>query len=326
MISFAPPVTSCRSKELCAGGRFFVSIWLAGSIPSLALGGDESARTRFFQHYQPHAQAVQDYYTNVIFDFTSKTYHKNGVIQFYYSKGKFNRSNYLLKGDGKMVYPTGKVLNYSESIGCFNSLYSFDLRPKPGDDYLITDLKIHDAGNKPIFCQLSVPYEDRWMKQTYLEIAQDEKYPIMAFEDCTWKNKPMKALKLKFSFIHQVTKKASATVHCYYFSPADGWICCGHQSYSADNANPDIDEAIYSYEAKKGEPFPVLKRIEEWDKNSREPAKSRLRYEIELSEFHHSSVPFPDSDFKLSAFGLPEPEGLVMVHALGSSEGVVWCE
>jgi len=120
----------------------------------------------------------------------------------------------------------------------------------------------------------------------------------------------MKALKLKFSFIHQVTKKASATVHCYYFSPADGWICCGHQSYSADNANPDIDEAIYSYEAKKGEPFPVLKRIEEWDKNSREPAKSRLRYEIELSEFHHSSVPFPDSDFKLSAFGLPEPEGL----------------
>jgi hypothetical protein len=31
---------------------------------------------------------------------------------------------------------------------------------------------------------------------------------------------------------------------------------------------------------------------------------------MEIDEFHSSPVPFPDSDFRLSAFGLPEPMGV----------------
>lgn len=81
------------------------------------------------------------------------------------------------------------------------------------------------------------------------------------------------------------------------------------KSYVAGGSEREGLEERYLYEAKEGTELPALKRIEEWVYNLQDPSKSRLRSTTEIDEFRRSPVPFPDSDFRLSAFGFPEPMG-----------------
>lgn len=153
------------------------------------------------------------------------------------------------------------------------------------------------------------PYASWEDKKTYLEIAQDPKTRIVEFEDCVWQGRPMKVLECQFSIIHPGTHKPVEVTRFFYFAPNDGWICCGLRGGVSPKTKEYIEE-LYFYEPEQGENLPKLKRMEKWLRNSQNSRQDKLINTTDIVEFRRVPERFPDADFRLSAFGLPEPMGV----------------
>jgi hypothetical protein len=282
-------------------------------IASFALGEDNGLRERFLQAYRPHAKRIRDSYTNVHLKYHFFQDHGDGKSSGWYLDAKLKDFNYLLEGESVTIdNRTKQVLNRGKrSITSQNPLYTFELDPADKGEYVVRKLDIHGERKPARLLVLSAPYADVLKLQTYLEIAQDDTNHIISFEDCIWQTKPAKVLKAQFSYIDPQTKKLTVSpyVNEYFFSPEEGWVCCGRKLYAIDGSKASAYEDRYYYEARSGEELPALKRIEEWYVYPQEPAKTKLAVTTEISEFQRSPVPFPDADFRLSAFGLPEPMG-----------------
>jgi hypothetical protein len=292
-----------------------VAAWISLLAAPLGRGQSEVNRSRFLAEYQPRAALIEQRYSNVFFDLitTGDAGDKQHISQLI---GKFNRRNFLLKNKSyKLVQKdTGKVLNEyeykeGEAVSCRNALYSFALRPGNGGEHVLHDLKIYNVTHETAFCYMTAPYASWEDKRTYLDIAQDPKTQITSFMDCLWQGKPMKVLECKFSIIHPSTHKLVEVSRNFYFAPNDVWICRGLDSGS-DPKNAEYLEEIYFYEPESGQQLPKLKRLEKWLRNKQNPRESKLLSATDITEFRRASEPFPDSDFKLSSFGLPEPMGV----------------
>ena len=262
--------------------------------PSVAPSeGDRELKETFIHLYGPHAEAIQRYYTNVHVKYSFT--HSN---QTKHVEGKYNFRNYLLESRSAFG---------SRSLECRNPRYSFRLHIED-NRVNIMDLTIHDAANEPPLCTLCVPFADPERKLTYLEMAHNEETEFIALRDLIWQNKPVKELQIRFVRIHPVSRKPLRVIQGYFFSPQENWICCGWRSYPPQD--PTYVEEVYYYGPQGGEPFPVPRRIEKWIRNVKNPEKSICLIVTEITDFRRASAPFPDTDFTLSAFGLPEPPGL----------------
>lgn len=98
--------TSWRLRTLAA-----VSIVVFAS--PLVFGDSELYRSRFLKEYQPHADSIQESYSNIIVDFIM-IYNAGTTEQVQHVTGKFNRWHYLLSGKSKQVQKdTQKIRNRS---------------------------------------------------------------------------------------------------------------------------------------------------------------------------------------------------------------------
>lgn len=283
------------------------------SITSAAVGDENILRERFLKQYQPHAKLLEDSYTNIYVKYHFFKDGNNGKSDGWYLDGKYNRLNFFVEGvHATLDNKTNRVISRSnvKSISCRNALYSFDLVSGDNGQYVLSKLDVYEAANTTDLGMLNVPYADVIRKKTYLEIAQDKATQIIGLEDHIWQNKMRWVLKTKFVHIHQQSKKPLEVIVEYYFSPEDTWVCCGKRWYAADGSESKGIEERYYYEAKEGDQLSKLKRLESWLINLRDSSTSELSLTTEISEFRRSSIPFLDSDFKLSAFGLPEPMGI----------------
>jgi hypothetical protein len=285
---------------------WFLAFWSTLWFPPCAWGDDAAVREAFLKHYQQHAASLQNAYENAHVEYTSTSLHGNDKAQIMTVEGKYNLGNYLLTGQSKIVETPGDQDGAlgGKVIECHNPDYSFFLARKD-DRYVITSLELHATTSNHTLCRLCVPFADPDRRKTFLEIAQDEATEFIAFKDCVWQDKPMKELKVEFPRIHPVSQKQIKVLVSYYFSPQDRWVCCGRRFHP--RTDPIYVEEIYFYEPKDGEDFPFLKRLEKWIRDRRDPEKSICRVKTEISTYRRASLPFPDSDFRLTAFGLPEP-------------------
>lgn len=319
MRAFSLWMALSRALVNLAGACTLLGFCIALSVPPSARGEKDLARESFLQQYQPHAKALESAYTNVRVKWRQSNEIEQGKLSVGYIEGKYNRLNYRWNVRGATVdSKTKQVISRDkyDSIDCRNTHYLFHLRRQEGSDqYFLRKINIY-SGHEPVLdvqnslSSFNAPYADYIKKKTYLEVAQDPETHIVKFEDCLWQNKTRKALATRYIFNVPGSKRRADCITVYYFSPEDGWICCGMKSYVADGSEREGLEERYFYEAKEGDRLPALKRIEQWVYNLQDTSKSRLRSTTEIDEFHRSPVPFPDSDFRLSAFGFPEPMGV----------------
>jgi hypothetical protein len=282
-----------------------------------AHGEGEAPRESFLQQYQPHAKTLESAYANVQVKWRQSSEIDRGTLSVGYIDGKYNRLNYCWHIKSATVdSKTKQIISLGEHdlIDCRNAHASFQLRRQDKNhEYSLRKLNIF-SGHEPVLdiqsslSPLNVPYADYIKKKSYLEVAQDPETQIIGFEDCVWQNETKKALTTRFAYFNPGSKKQTDCITVYFFSPEKDWICCGMKSYVADGSAREGLEERYYYE--KDNELPPLKRIEQWVYNLQDSSKSRLRGSTEIDEFHRSSIPFPDSEFTLSAFGLPEPMGV----------------
>src|SRR5436309_1104281 len=71
--------------------------------PSAGFGDDKSARAAFLREYQPHAEAVRQYYTNVKVKYIVHADSGGSNLEVLHVEGKFNHLNYLLTGENTLI-------------------------------------------------------------------------------------------------------------------------------------------------------------------------------------------------------------------------------
>jgi hypothetical protein len=195
-------------------------------------------------------------------------------------------------------------------LQCRNPLYEFNLGKGTANQWVTENLTMFNSGQDTPFCVLNGPYaEPFFRKQTFLEMAADEGVEFFALEDCDWQNKRMKELQVEFTFPSHPERKEVRFRMSYFFSPQDGWICCGRRIHAIKGSAVKQSDTLYFYEQIAGQKYPALKRVEE--RGKQEPDKDKAQYsDVTLITKFERSPPFADGDFRLSAFGLPEPASL----------------
>ncbi len=298
--------------------RCLVSIACTLLLVSRSIGDDHSVRSAFLEQYQPHAQAIQQHYTNIRIKFTRTIDYGNGKGQVDEGEGKYNLLNYVLDGYGKGTNTTKPDIASKghRSIEGRNIRYAFTLLPTDDNQYVLTDLRIQQPGLPAPLLYMTVPFADYFLgRKSYLDMAMDETIEFLEFNDCVWENKPAKELKLRILVRNPPVQAPFHVVAAYYFSPEEGWICRGRQTGWREGKSPTSADKYY-YERQAGQAFPALVRLEDW-------RKGKLFGVTRITEFEHCP-PFPDSDFTLSAFGLPEPVGVEPVVAPSRSRWYLW--
>jgi hypothetical protein len=280
-----------------------------GSLAALTLGlliscpvhaESSNARTQFLEQYQPNAKALQDYYSNVVYKLVHTTVGPENTLVDE-AEGKCALGCYLCTVGGKAIKNnTGETYAHTmQRTEGGNSSYSFTVLRKENGGYAAKDVTLLKKGDQSLFFTASVPFANAFRQMTYLDIARDTDTIFLALEDRVWQNEPVKVLRTEYTDLFK-----NRTTAEYYFSPTNGWLCRGERV--ATTGGSQYVEETYFYESRESEPFPALKRIEQWVHDDKNPAKTRRTNFTEFSEFRHV-VPFPESDFRLTAFGLPEP-------------------
>ena len=284
--------------------EYSACLGVALSLCATALGDAPEVRARFLEEYRPHAGALEDYYGSAELKYTLTQFGpENTLIEEI--QGKYDRGHYLLSTSGKAVKnSSGETYgHYQTPFDGRNPSYYFQLIGKRESGYKVKDLVLAEKGQRPSLCAMTVPFADALLGMTFLEMGEDKGTGFLAWEDRAWRNEPMKVLRVEYIDMHK-----NPTTAEYFFSPKDGWLCRGLRRWATGDPNPVVEE-VYIYEPTQGEPFPALKREEQWVRHGQAPDQDKQTLLTEVTELRRAG-PFPDSDFRLSAFGIPEPEGI----------------
>ena len=297
-------------RQLGGGFLLLILAYSIGFSENSAVAGDEEwNRKRFLSEYEPYAKLIEQNYSNIEVTFTATTDRPNGNLAKRKTQGRFNRLNYLLSGSSELFDKTGKKMTRDrppgeEAMYVRNRLYAFTVYRKQDGPWTVKQLDINSATSSPALCELCVPYADAFfLKKTYLEIGQDQTFHLTDFSDFMWHDKPVKRLAVEFT---RPGKDSGPDQKCkadYFFLPENHWVCTGLKAEFVDGSV----ETDYRYEPSAGEEYPPLKYIEVWSKNEKQVLLFHTLTEINDS---HRSPPFPEEDFRLTAFGIPEPAGI----------------
>jgi hypothetical protein len=279
--------------------NFLVVLAFSINSPILA-DSPNNVQARFLEQYGPNAKALQDYYNNIEFKSTRTTIGPENTLVDEIN-GKCALGCFLGTGGGKAIKnKTGETyFDRKPYIEGINPSYSFKVARKESGNYAARDVTLAKQGEQSALGDISVPFANSFRRMTYLDIAKNADTTFLALEDHVWQNQPVKMLRTEYTDMFK-----SRTTAEYYFLPENGWLCRGQRLSTTDAS--EYAEEIYSYEPREGEPFPALRRMEQWVHDDKNPAKTRRTSFTEVSEFRHAG-PFPESDFRLTAFGLPEP-------------------
>lgn len=294
--------------------RRLVAICCIVLYSACARGDDTAVRAAFKERYKPHADKLQRfYYSNIRTKSVETLELTNGKQMFSVVDIRYDRTNVIFRStrrSAKKEDPNSPALEFSEIEGS-NARYDFRLKRKAEGQNVLVEARIHPPGKLLSPCYMAVPVASFFFgEKTFADMVEDESIPFLELAEGVWQNKP--AMKLKVRLLRRFGKGNQETVGVfatYFFSPAEGWICRGMQGLTDDKASVTREE-IYTYGPPGAEPYPPLQRIEVWIKDPSKPNPVRRTSITDITEFEHHK-PFPESDFTLTAFGLPEPYGVV---------------
>jgi hypothetical protein len=283
---------------------------------AVALGGADAVgsdpRGEFLGEYEPHAAGLKARYTGVAARYRVLSPLGPGKEQRTLVEGKFDHDHYLLavKENTVVELATGRA----ESLGgerCTegrNNRYAFRVEDRGADGYRLLRLEQYPPGRPPELSALCFPYAVPHLNKSYLDLAKDPTSRVISWGETAWRGKAVKALRVEFTVYHRDEKRDVRAECTYYFSPAEGWVCVGSHSHPRDPARAaGYTENIFAYDSA-GE-WAVPRRSELWYKENGSTDPERVRV-TEIESF----VPvgkLNEADFRLTAFGMPEPEGVV---------------
>lgn len=151
---------------------------------------------------------------------------------------------------------------------------------------------------------LLFPFAAASIGRTYLDIAQDPKTKVLSAKETVWRGQTAFEVQLEIAAV--VSGKEARGRGIWYFSPAAGWVCVGERS--SGGASKRHYEFVYKYDTS-GE-WAVPTRQELWEVDDGDPQANKLRRAIDIVEFAPAEE-WDEANFRLSAFGLPEPVGVV---------------
>jgi hypothetical protein len=208
--------------------------------------------------------------------------------QFYYTEGT---SGVLEKDRSKYYREPG----WSGYVG--NSKYSFYLK-KDNDKYKLTKLILNSDGIRPLD-SLSLFYALWDIGLPYLKLSESNDFDFELYDDILYKDRPAKKLVLFRKESDKLSKRYTAI-----FLPDLAWSCTSLTIWSSEL--PDLEmEDIVEFEEKSSD-LPIPVRYERVVRNKSVP---KVQFSGKITEFRR--VPqVEESEFSLSHFGIPEPEGI----------------
>lgn len=264
-----------------------------------SLGSDADVRASFLREYGPYARELQRFYGHGEAECIETQYFPKGGQSSDRCKAKWSGPNFL-------VFPEKRATIYGG-----NTQYEFSLESKGSDSYALTDLTMKQPYKPTGYRFFSAPFADYLFSQrTYLEMGAEDRIEFLEFQDGLWQAKPVKRLKIRLNHNFGTDpQKTTERFVTFYFSPSSRWLCQGTQCQEVKAPAVQREER-YFYDSGESQSLPALKRWEMWGADRKDPSKLIKVIDREITEFH-SHTAFPQSDFTLSAFGLPEPYGVV---------------
>ncbi len=147
---------------------------------------------------------------------------------------------------------------------------------------MLGELTLHSEQGPTALCFLTAPFADFFRKQTFINMVQDKEVEFVELTDSFWENK--KTPELKVRFITSPDGKRKYTIDAsYFFSPEDGWVCCGKRYHLVGDPPSKNEDMLICYGPKGTQSFGDLTRIEKWRRDETLPKK----FFVQTSNDHH---------------------------------------
>ncbi|HXG09858.1 MAG TPA: hypothetical protein VNK04_08730, partial [Gemmataceae bacterium] len=273
---------------------------------SRGLGADPDIRASFLSAYsKAYGKLVQNY-TNIEYRYHSEAPQGKKLVQLTSLEGKFNLHHYLGRYEGRVARSDTRetTLELRPLIVAANTKYTFELADY-GEKYVVRKLEMLPPNGRADFMPFMAPIADCMTNRTYLEIAEDPETGFISMVDTKFRGLNVKQLTLGVPYFNIITKKNTRSKKSYFFLPERGWLCLGW-TQDIEPGSKYIEES-YEYEAEGA--YPPLKLIERTFRDRQDPTTSELAWRIEFTKFTRVA-PLDEAEFRLSAFGLPEPLGV----------------
>ncbi len=273
----------------------------------------EEPAARFVAEYGPHAEALRTFYTGREARYRSVAPARSSTSwqQETIYKVRYDHNHYLYTNEGSTFTggkPGDAPKQTAPSISVRNRQYVFTLKVKSPNEYAIRKATIFADGsvdpNDETLCLLCFPYADPFLRLTYLEMVADSEHTVVDFSDTKWRDgRPVKELKVRREFRRPGSQEKVSYISSHFFDPANGWVCVGNR---VQGENGSVSGEVFEYESA-GESLPAIKHWESWTKEGNGP-EIRWLYN-DMLEFRRAPD-LSEKEFRLSAFGLPEPMGV----------------
>jgi hypothetical protein len=291
--------------------RKFVAavICLGGLLGHNASASDE-ARASFLADYRPHATRVRDAFTNITCDLNTTHFLADGASWAVSDvRLKYSFRGYVFEADSQQVL-SAATKQWQTKPGmteAANPRYAFRLRQQEGKPRVLDDIRPAGQPGGAAHAYVSVPYVN-WQPfgRSYLDIASDPNVKVISYKDDRVKDRAVNRLVVDATIPNPINGRPMSLRVAFEFDPISR-VCLGYAPADEASRKQWPKEERYEYEPRADE-FPALKTCE--SRVYIDNPNGRLERRTEVKAFRRSKTPFPDSDFTLTAFGLPEPEGL----------------
>lgn len=218
-----------------------------------------------------------------------------------------DRENARCEGEAVRQDAGGRVAGEPRrTIQVRNRLYHFDLLVQGERGYVLQTAVSH-AERPESWGFVLFPIADVAIRRTYLDVFRDEETRIHVVKREVWRGRSVVTIDTEMPFRHPVTKQTTRARALYSFDPTTGWACVGERAVAANPSDTELLEQIYHYTIRDGWPVPT--RAERWIRKVGDAGSGECTSVTVIDEY--VPVPPPDeAQFRLSAFGLPEPVGV----------------
>lgn len=286
-------------------------VCLVGALTCAICARGQDARARFLADYEGPAGRLRPAYTNFTTRVVATEFAKDGnprSVQNYTAKVGPTAKHHVLEGTSQHFGTDGRRERPKRYADGLNPRYEFALDGRrSGSGYVLTRFTRAAEHRLPELTHFCFPFVDHLAAaRTYLDLVKDPGTTVFDYADVTWRGRAVKRLETKFAGIDRSNMTKISLRIAFLFRPDDGWVCCGVQGLATGqhSGEPPEAETVYTYVSRPGE-LPVPKSVERWHRA--DGSTPRLDYRLELSEFRRHPTPFPERDFTLAAFSLPEP-------------------
>ncbi len=273
---------------------------------SSAPGRDTDTRTSFLSAYRKAYDKLVQNYTNIECSYL-REYPMGKLVQLSSSEGKYKLYHFIIKYEERHVKKGTRetARKFPPIIEGANTKYGFQLvKSKTSDRNVIGRLDILPSKGRVAFMPFMSPIADTTYDKTYLEIAEDPETKFVSLADAKFRGLEVKELKLVLSVINPVTKVKMSSKKSYFFSPERQWLCHGSTEEIEEPGSTRYGEHYFGYEGE--DDYPPLSVIELTIRNRENSSESKLHWRMEFTKFERVA-PIDDAEFRLSAFGFPEP-------------------